>query len=125
MLHSAPSTVPPLDCCRIIAFMSTFFLALHLSFLTIVEEVPLCKWPSYMRVLGLTDNEIESAKMDNSGNVFEQNIKMLHKWLGKNGKKASLDILLQTLCDPPVNLKGVEQKIRQTLISREMYIYEE
>nr|XP_056716888.1 tumor necrosis factor receptor superfamily member 10B-like [Euleptes europaea] len=98
---------------------------LCLSFCTIVEEVPLNKWHSYMMVLGLTYNEIDIAKANAHGSVTEQHFQMLRTWQEKNGKNASLDTLLKTLCDPNVNLKGVEIKIRETLISRHLYVYEE
>ncbi|XP_077163251.1 tumor necrosis factor receptor superfamily member 10B-like isoform X2 [Paroedura picta] len=99
--------------------------ALRLSFIHIVAMVPLTKWRPYMIALGLTENEIDIAKMNAKGDVSEQHFLMLRTWLEKNGKKASLDTLLTTLCDPAVNLKGVEQKIREVLISGKLYVYEE
>uniref|UniRef100_A0ACB8EXU3 Uncharacterized protein n=1 Tax=Sphaerodactylus townsendi TaxID=933632 RepID=A0ACB8EXU3_9SAUR len=99
--------------------------ALRQSFFLFVDEVPLNKWHSYMSVLGLTYNEIDTAKLNSPGDVAEQHHQMLRKWLDKNGKNASLDTLLKTLCDPTVNLKGVEMRIREALIDRKMYYYEE
>ncbi|XP_060106577.1 tumor necrosis factor receptor superfamily member 10B [Heteronotia binoei] len=99
--------------------------ALRQSFLHFVEEVPLNKWRSYMIVLGLTDNEIEIAKVDARDSVRDQHILMLQTWQEKNGKKASLDMLLETLCDPTMSLEGVELKIRKALISAHLYVYEE
>ncbi|KAL8173923.1 UNVERIFIED_CONTAM: hypothetical protein K2H54_034512, partial [Gekko kuhli] len=99
--------------------------ALRRSFLRIAEDVPLYKWHSYMIVLGLTDSEIEIAEANARGNVVEQHFQMLRTWQEKNGTKASLDTLLKTLCDPAVNLKGVERKIREALISMDLYTYED
>ncbi|XP_054854044.1 tumor necrosis factor receptor superfamily member 10B [Eublepharis macularius] len=95
------------------------------SFYTFVEEVPLNKWQSYMMVLGLTLNEIEIAQANFRNSVAEQHFQMLRIWQEKNGKGASLDTLLETLCDPNVNLKGVEVKIRKSLIFKHLYAYEE
>lgn len=120
-----PHTLIPAELRYSYNILSSLLLALRVSFCLIGKEVPLNKWRSYMIVLGLTDNEIEIAKVNARDDVAEQHFQMLQTWREKSGLKASLDTLLKMLCDPTVDLKGVELKIREALISRHLYVYEE
>ncbi|XP_053124970.1 tumor necrosis factor receptor superfamily member 10B-like isoform X2 [Hemicordylus capensis] len=97
---------------------------LRRSFQTFVTEVPVPMWERYARALGLTDNEIDSIKV-NERDVNEQHFQMLRTWLDHNGKQATLDTLLETLCDPNIKLWGPRGEIEKLLISRGLYAEED
>ncbi|XP_044293247.1 tumor necrosis factor receptor superfamily member 10A-like [Varanus komodoensis] len=96
--------------------------ALSLSLEIFVKEVPVMQWRRYMRALGLTSNEIHTVAMSES-HVNEQHFQMLQLWLDKNGRKATLDVLLQALCD--IEHRGVEERVRRMLIDQGLYVCEE
>ncbi|XP_025021053.1 tumor necrosis factor receptor superfamily member 10A isoform X2 [Python bivittatus] len=96
--------------------------ALRQSFYTFIKEVPFGEWKRFMRALGLTENEIFSAEKSER-NVKEQYYQMLRTWLDKNGRTASVNVLLETLC--AMDLKGVMEQVKSALISEGLYVYEE
>uniref|UniRef100_A0A8D2LA19 Uncharacterized protein n=1 Tax=Varanus komodoensis TaxID=61221 RepID=A0A8D2LA19_VARKO len=120
------------QCPRILPFFPAFaatqpfvfylLLALSLSLEIFVKEVPVMQWRRYMRALGLTSNEIHTVAMSES-HVNEQHFQMLQLWLDKNGRKATLDVLLQALCD--IEHRGVEERVRRMLIDQGLYVWEE
>ncbi|ETE65180.1 hypothetical protein L345_09048, partial [Ophiophagus hannah] len=75
-----------------------------------------------MRLLKLTDNEIDSAeKSSQYGN--EQHYQMLRTWLDKNGQAATLSVLLDVLNG--MDLKGIAEEVISVLIAQCLYVYEE
>ncbi|XP_062995545.1 tumor necrosis factor receptor superfamily member 10B-like [Elgaria multicarinata webbii] len=96
--------------------------ALRQCFDIFVSEVPVKGWNKYIRALGLTENEIDIAKLNNP-DINEQHFQMLRTWLLKNGRQATLNVLLETLLK--IGYKGIEQIIRTRLISDGLYVYEE
>ncbi|XP_066495879.1 tumor necrosis factor receptor superfamily member 10A-like [Tiliqua scincoides] len=96
--------------------------ALRLSFEIFSKVVPLNSWKRFMRALGLTDNDIDIAEADEKC-VNDQHFLMLRTWQTKKGKEATLDTLLDTLC--AIELRGVMKTVRDELISKSLYCYEE
>ncbi|CAI5795765.1 tumor necrosis factor receptor superfamily member 10A-like [Podarcis lilfordi] len=97
--------------------------ALRLSFDIFIKEVPLKDWKRFMRALGLLDNDIDAIALMHVGDMKEQHFQMLRTWHDMNGKGASLDSLLEALCN--MDLKGIEDKIRAALITQGLYVLEE
>ncbi|KAJ6653707.1 hypothetical protein lerEdw1_008778 [Lerista edwardsae] len=93
-------------------------LALRQSFEAFIKWVPLNAWKRFMRALGLTDNEIAIAELDEKG-VTEQQFQMLRTWLDKRGKAAAPDALLDTL--QAIGLQGVASTVRKELLSEGLY----
>uniref|UniRef100_A0A670YQE6 Death domain-containing protein n=1 Tax=Pseudonaja textilis TaxID=8673 RepID=A0A670YQE6_PSETE len=92
------------------------------SFDTFINKVPPKDWKRFMRLLKLTDNEIDSAeKSSQYGN--EQHYQMLRTWLDKNGQAATLSVLLDVLSS--MDLKGIAEEVTSALISQHFYVYEE
>uniref|UniRef100_H9GNG4 Death domain-containing protein n=2 Tax=Anolis carolinensis TaxID=28377 RepID=H9GNG4_ANOCA len=96
--------------------------ALRESFYTFIKEVPPKDWLRYMRTLGLGEIDIYAAEQS-SKNLYEQHFQMLQTWLNQRGKDASLETLLETLRS--IDLKGVEDKVRECLIKKNLYVYED
>lgn len=109
---------------KVLVFTQLFLLllALRQSFETFIKNVPLNKWKTFMRALGLTDHDIDIAEADEKG-VNDQHFHMLRTWLTKKGKEATLNILLDTLC--AIELRGVMKSVQDELISQGLYCYEE
>nr|XP_034995687.1 tumor necrosis factor receptor superfamily member 1A-like [Zootoca vivipara] len=97
--------------------------ALRLAFDIFIKEVPLRDWKRFMRALGLLDNDIDTIALMHVGDMKEQHFQMLRTWHDMNGKGASLDSLLEALCN--MDLKGIEDKIRAALIAQGLYVLEE
>ncbi|KAJ7305178.1 hypothetical protein JRQ81_011084 [Phrynocephalus forsythii] len=96
--------------------------ALRQSFETFIDKVPVKQWRRYMRALSLTDNEI--IRMERSEKeVEEQQFQMLRLWLEKGGREVTLHTLLNTL--GALELRGTEKEVREALIYRGLYIYQE
>lgn len=74
-----------------------------------------------MRALGLTDNEIAVAELDEKG-VTEQQFQMLRTWLAKQGKAAALGTLLGTL--QALGLRGVVSTVQEELVAEGLYCFE-
>ncbi|XP_026570723.1 tumor necrosis factor receptor superfamily member 10A-like [Pseudonaja textilis] len=92
------------------------------SFDTFINKVPPKDWKRFMRLLKLTDNEIDSAeKSSQYGN--EQHYQMLRTWLDKNGQAATLSVLLDVLSS--MDLKGIAEEVTSALIAQHFYVYEE
>lgn len=75
-----------------------------------------------MRLLKLSDNEIDSAEKC-SQYVNEQHYQMLRTWLDKNGQAATLSVLLEVL--DGMDLKGIVEEVTTVLIAQHLYVYEE
>uniref|UniRef100_A0A8C6XG51 Uncharacterized protein n=1 Tax=Naja naja TaxID=35670 RepID=A0A8C6XG51_NAJNA len=92
------------------------------SFDAFINKVPPKDWKRFMRLLKLTDNEIDSAeKSSQYGN--EQHYQMLRTWLDKNGQAATLSVLLDELSG--MGLKGIVEEVTSVLIAQRLYVYEE
>uniref|UniRef100_A0A8C5RYC5 Uncharacterized protein n=1 Tax=Laticauda laticaudata TaxID=8630 RepID=A0A8C5RYC5_LATLA len=92
------------------------------SFDIFISKVHPKDWKRFMRLLKLTDNEIDSAeKSSQYGN--EQHYQMLRTWLDKNGQAATLNVLLDVLCG--MDLKGIAEEVTSVLIAQNFYVYEE
>lgn len=75
-----------------------------------------------MRLLGLTDNDIDSAEKS-SFYMNDQHYQMLRTWLDKNGQAATLSVLLEVLSG--MDLKGIAEEVTSVLVAQRLYVYEE
>ncbi|XP_058050373.1 tumor necrosis factor receptor superfamily member 10B-like isoform X1 [Ahaetulla prasina] len=92
------------------------------SFDVFISKVPSKEWRRFMRLLKLTDNEIDAA--ENSLHYMnDKHYQMLRTWLDKNGQAATLNVLLEVLRD--MDLKGVAEEITSILVAQRLYVYEE
>ncbi|XP_048379169.2 uncharacterized protein LOC125448146 isoform X2 [Stegostoma tigrinum] len=64
-----------------------------------LDHVPIRRWKEFMRKLQLTENEIVEAERNNVNDIREGHYQMLRTWFQKEGNKASITFLLQTLYD--------------------------
>ncbi|XP_072410333.1 uncharacterized protein [Chiloscyllium punctatum] len=81
----------------------------------VLDDVPIRKFKEFMRKLQLTENEIDEAERNNANNIREGHYQMLCIWSQKQGKKASITFLLQTLCD--MELVKAANDIYQCIVS--------
>ncbi|XP_060712573.1 tumor necrosis factor receptor superfamily member 21-like [Hemiscyllium ocellatum] len=80
-----------------------------------LDYVPIRRFKEFMRKLQLTENEIDEAERNNANNIREGHYQMLRIWSQKQGKKASITFLLQTLCD--MELVKAANDIYQCIVS--------
>ncbi|XP_029142553.1 tumor necrosis factor receptor superfamily member 10B-like [Protobothrops mucrosquamatus] len=95
---------------------------LTLAFDSFINKVPSKDWNRFMRLLKLTDNEIDSAA-NASQYVNEQHYQMLRTWLDKKGQAATLNVLLEVLNG--MDLKGIAEEVTKGLVAQRLYVYEE
>lgn len=91
------------------------------SFNTFVEFVPFPEWRRFGRTLGLRENNLYQAEQNDRGSG-EPLYQMLNMWLNKEGSKASVNTLLETLSQ--INLSGVADLIASELIRNGYFQYE-
>ncbi|XP_013920791.1 PREDICTED: tumor necrosis factor receptor superfamily member 10A-like [Thamnophis sirtalis] len=96
--------------------------ALRQSFDVFVSKVPQKYWKRFMRLLQLTENEIDCAERS-SHYMYDQHYQMLRTWLDKNGQVATLSILLEVLSG--MDLKGIVEEVKSAVIAQGLYVYEE
>ncbi|XP_039210159.1 tumor necrosis factor receptor superfamily member 10A-like isoform X2 [Crotalus tigris] len=92
------------------------------AFDNFINKVPSKDWRRFMRLLNLTDNEIDSAA-NFSQYANEQHYQMLRTWLDKNGQAATLSVLLEVLNG--MDLKGIAEEVTKDLVAQRLYVYEE
>ncbi|XP_060540878.1 tumor necrosis factor receptor superfamily member 10A-like isoform X1 [Pantherophis guttatus] len=92
------------------------------SFDVFIDKVPQEYWKRFMRLLKLSDNEIDSATIS-SQYKNDQYYQMLRTWLDKNGQAATLNVLLEGLRD--MDLKGIAEEITNILLNKHLYVYED
>ncbi|XP_048784142.1 tumor necrosis factor receptor superfamily member 10B-like isoform X4 [Lagopus muta] len=91
------------------------------SFNTFVEFVPFPEWRRFGRTLGLRENNLYQAEQNDRGSG-EPLYQMLNMWLNKEGSKASVNTLLETLSQ--INLSGVADLIASELVRNGYFQYE-
>ncbi|KAL7981386.1 hypothetical protein Chor_002282 [Crotalus horridus] len=96
--------------------------SLSRAFDSFINKVPSKDWRRFMRLLNLTDNEIDSAA-NFSQYANEQHYQMLRTWLDKNGQAATLSVLLEVLNG--MDLKGIAEEVTKGLVAQRLYVYEE
>ncbi|CAI9554379.1 unnamed protein product [Staurois parvus] len=84
----------------------------------IVRKVPIKEFSSLMHSLGLSQNEIESAKVDNPSNVNNQHSAMLQTWYQKGA--FDINTLLKALRS--LDMEKAAHDITDQLISEELYV---
>ncbi|XP_052557941.1 tumor necrosis factor receptor superfamily member 10B-like [Tympanuchus pallidicinctus] len=91
------------------------------SFNTFVEFVPFPEWRRFGRALGLRENNLYQAEQNDRGSG-EPLYQMLNMWLNKEGSKASVNTLLETLSQ--ISLSGVADLIASELVRNGYFQYE-
>ncbi|XP_015738331.1 tumor necrosis factor receptor superfamily member 10B-like [Coturnix japonica] len=94
---------------------------LRRSFDTFVNVVPFPEWKRFGRALDLLENDLYLAEQHDRGSR-EPFYQMLNTWLNKQGDKASVNTLLETL--PRIGLNGVAVRIASELIKEGYFQYE-
>ncbi|XP_072213121.1 tumor necrosis factor receptor superfamily member 10B-like isoform X2 [Excalfactoria chinensis] len=94
---------------------------LRRSFDTFVNVVPFPDWKRFGRALDLLENDLYLAEQHDKGSR-EPFYQMLNTWLNKQGSKASVNTLLETL--PRIGLNGVAVRITSELIKEGYFQYE-
>ncbi|XP_067168575.1 tumor necrosis factor receptor superfamily member 10A-like isoform X2 [Apteryx mantelli] len=97
-------------------------ILLRRSFDIFAREVPYKDWKRYGRALDLLENDIALAEM-NDRYSLEPFFQMLNTWQNRQGMKASVNMLLETL--DRIDLGGVAGDISFRLIQQGFYQYEE
>ncbi|XP_062452712.1 tumor necrosis factor receptor superfamily member 10A-like isoform X1 [Rhea pennata] len=95
---------------------------LRRSFDIFAREVPYKDWKRYGRALDLLENDIALAEMNDKYSL-EPFFQMLNTWLNRQGMKASVNVLLETL--DRIELGGVAGDIAFRLVQQGFYQYEE
>ncbi|NXJ75268.1 TR10B factor, partial [Trogon melanurus] len=95
--------------------------ALRCSFDTFAQAVLCQDWRRFARALGLLENEISCAEMNNRYSL-ESFFQMLNTWLNKEGMNASVNTLLDTLHE--LNLRGTAEEISSKLVQKGVFQYE-
>ncbi|XP_066423353.1 tumor necrosis factor receptor superfamily member 10B-like [Molothrus aeneus] len=90
--------------------------ALQSYFYTFGQKVPKAYWKRFGRSLNLEDNDIT---MDESLDEFYN---MMCRWQNKEGSKASVNTLLETLVR--LSLRGVAEALSETLVQEGRFQYE-
>ncbi|KAM9368598.1 tumor necrosis factor receptor superfamily member 10B-like [Phaethornis superciliosus] len=85
------------------------------------QDVPCKDWRRFGRALDLSENDIDLAFVHNESSL-EPFFQMLNTWLSRQGMKASVDILLDTL--HKINLGGIAETITSKLIQQGDFQYE-
>ncbi|NXL84792.1 TR10B factor, partial [Alectura lathami] len=96
-------------------------IVLQRSFDTFIRDIPPKYWRGYVRRLGLTENDIDLAEMQNRY-MQEASFQMLVTWMQKLGSSASVNTLLETLRS--MDLGGVAESISSKLVQLEFFQYE-
>nr|XP_009678552.1 PREDICTED: tumor necrosis factor receptor superfamily member 10A-like [Struthio camelus australis] len=86
------------------------------------REVPYKDWKRFGRALDLLENDIALAEMNDKYSL-EPFFQMLNTWQNRQGMKASVNMLLETL--DRIDLGGVAGDISFRLIQQGFYQYEE
>ncbi|NWR76755.1 TR10B factor, partial [Centropus unirufus] len=94
---------------------------LRRSFDLFAQEVPFKDWKRFGRALELPENDITLAEMNNRYSL-EPFFQMLHTWQNREGMKASVNTLLQTLHH--IKLGGVAEDISSKLVQLGCFEYE-
>nr|AAK53564.1 tumor necrosis factor receptor 1 precursor [Rattus norvegicus]AAK53565.1 tumor necrosis factor receptor 1 precursor [Rattus norvegicus]AAK53566.1 tumor necrosis factor receptor 1 precursor [Rattus norvegicus]AAK53567.1 tumor necrosis factor receptor 1 precursor [Rattus norvegicus] len=82
----------------------------------VVDGVPPTRWKEFMRLLGLSEHEIERLELQNGRCLREAHYSMLEAWRRRTPRhEATLDVVGRVLCD--MNLRGCLENIRETLES--------
>ncbi|XP_048143437.1 tumor necrosis factor receptor superfamily member 10B [Corvus hawaiiensis] len=89
---------------------------LRLSFYIFAKKIPMDNWRRFGRNLHLEENDIV---LDRTEDAFYQ---MLYKWQNREGTKASVNTLLETL--DQLHLGGVAEDISSTLVNNGTFQYE-
>ncbi|NXE53453.1 TR10B factor, partial [Casuarius casuarius] len=100
---------------------SLLALVLRRSFDIFAREVPYKDWKRYGRALDLLENDIALAEMNDKYSL-EPFFQMLNTWQNRQGMKASVNMLLETL--DRIDLGGVAGDISFRLIQQGFYQYE-
>ncbi|CAH7420136.1 tumor necrosis factor receptor superfamily member 1A [Phodopus roborovskii] len=80
----------------------------------VVDGVPPSRWKEFMRLLGLSEHEMERLELQNGRYVREAQYSMLEAWRRRTPRhEATLEVLGQVLCN--MNLKGCLENIYETL----------
>ncbi|XP_068776703.1 tumor necrosis factor receptor superfamily member 10A-like isoform X2 [Struthio camelus] len=98
------------------------FILLRRSFDIFAREVPYKDWKRFGRALDLLENDIALAEMNDKYSL-EPFFQMLNTWQNRQGMKASVNMLLETL--DRIDLGGVAGDISFRLIQQGFYQYEE
>ncbi|NXW50689.1 TR10B factor, partial [Nyctiprogne leucopyga] len=96
-------------------------ILLRRSFDIFAQDVPFKDWKRYGRALGLLENDIALAEM-NDRYSLEPFFQMLNTWQNREGMKASVNTLLETLCE--INLGGIAEDISSKLVQQGSFQYE-
>ncbi|XP_069733726.1 tumor necrosis factor receptor superfamily member 10B-like [Phaenicophaeus curvirostris] len=94
---------------------------LRRSFDIFAQEVPYKDWKRFVRALGLKENDIALAEMNDKCSL-EPFFQMLNTWLNEEGKDASVNTLLETLHH--INLRGIAEDISSKLVQQGYFEYE-
>ncbi|NXP13513.1 TR10B factor, partial [Thinocorus orbignyianus] len=94
---------------------------LRRSFEFFAQDVPYKDWKRYGRALDLLENEIAHAELNDKYSL-EPFFQMLNMWLNREGMKASVNTLLETLHH--INLGGVAERISSKLVQQGFFQYE-
>ncbi|OWK50315.1 Tumor necrosis factor receptor superfamily member 10B [Lonchura striata] len=82
--------------------------ALRKTFYTFAEKIPMGEWMKFGHRLNMGDNDINMAKS------YDGFYGMLCKWLNREGSRASVNVLLDTLVH--LDLRGVAEDISLKLV---------
>ncbi|NXU77683.1 TR10B factor, partial [Oreotrochilus melanogaster] len=85
------------------------------------QDVPCKDWRRFGRALDLSENDIDLAFVHNESSL-EPFFQMLNIWLSRQGMRASVDILLDTL--HRINLGGIAETITSKLVQHGDFQYE-
>lgn len=91
------------------------------SFEIFAQDVPWKDWKRFGRALGLLENDIALAEM-NDRYALEPFFQMLHMWQNREGLNASVNTLLETL--HRINLGGIAEDISSKLVQQGSFQYE-
>ncbi|KFR05927.1 Tumor necrosis factor receptor superfamily member 10B, partial [Nipponia nippon] len=86
-----------------------------------VSHVPTKDWKRFGRALGLLENDIALAEMNDKYSL-EPFFQMLNMWQNREGMNASVNTLLETLHE--INLGGVAEDISSKLVQQGSFQYE-
>ncbi|XP_069341238.1 tumor necrosis factor receptor superfamily member 10A-like [Eulemur rufifrons] len=95
---------------------------LRLSFDYFSHVVPFNSWNSLMRLMGLTDNDIQVARAS-AACTEDALYEMLMRWVKKVGRKASVHSLLEAL--ERLGERYAKETIEAHLVGSGMFIYRE
>ncbi|NXS48777.1 TR10B factor, partial [Balaeniceps rex] len=96
-------------------------ILLENSFEIFAQEVPCKDWKRYARALGLRENDIALAEMNDKYSL-ELFFQMLHMWKNRRGMNASVNTLLETLHQ--INLGGIAEDISSKLVQQGSFQHE-